>query len=276
MQRQKHFLLIGLGLFIATVPLSAQTVSLTRTGRSGVAIEAARPQLSDEDGTLGLTSGAFFLSGHGNVGGRTKLIMELPFAVARVDGFGPESSSAIGNPYVGLQLAHNGVRFDLGGRLPLASENEFASFVGAVAELERMEAFLPNAASVSAAVSAAVRAESGPARGIGIAVFGGPSLLIPTGDDRFSVNENELMLTYGIEPAYRSANVRAGARFLGRYITTEEGSFAERSMHQVGVFADFGAGHVRPGLHVRMPLDKDMREDLPWILGLNVQVILNR
>lgn len=271
MRYRTRFLFIGLAMIAAAGPLSSQTVSLTRPGRYSVALEAARPQLTFGDERVGATSGAFFLSGHAAVGARANLIVELPFAHAQVDGFLSESSSTLGNPYVGLQVIRDRVRFDFGGRLPVADDDEFASFIGVAAELERMEAFLPDVASLSGAL----RIETGPANGMNFAVFVGPSLLVFTGDDVLN-DDNEVMLTYGIEPAYRGTSVRAGARLLGRYAATGEGAFADRSMHQLGLFADFGAGRIRPGVHLRLPLDEDLREDLPWILGLNIQFVLNR
>ena len=272
MRFQTRFLFIGLAMIAATAPLSSQTISLTRPGRYSIALEAARPQLTFDDESVGAASAALFLSGHAALGSRANLIVELPFAHAKVDGLLSESSSTVGNPYVGLQLVRDRVRFDVGGRLPLVDEGEFATLIGVAAELERMEAFLPDVASLSASI----RMETGSEKGMHVAVFAGPSLLMFTGDDILN-DGNELLLTYGIEPAYRGASVRAGARLLGRYVATgDDGTFADRSIHQLGLFADFGAGRVRPGVHLRFPIDEDMREDVPWILGLNVQFVLNR
>ncbi|MEX2282176.1 MAG: hypothetical protein WEE89_06810 [Gemmatimonadota bacterium] len=97
-----------------------------------------------------------------------------------------------------------------------------------------------------------------------------------TGDEEFGDNRNELLLTYGFEPVYRAASLRVGARFLGRYYATIDGDFGERSLHEVGWFADFAAGRLRPGLHLRFPIDEDyFRQNHRFILGLHIQVVLS-
>jgi len=281
MQLQNHFILISLGLIAAAAPISAQTVTLIRPGRYSIAFEAARPYFKDGEG-LKLGTGAYFLSGHADLGSRAKLILELPYAVARGDDV-PGTSNIIGNPYAGLQLVLGRSRIDLGARIRSWDSNlietdegqtfnGWATIIGVTTELERSEAFFRNVASLTAAI----RVDAGPPTGAGVTFFGGPSLLMFTGDDEFGDNRKELLLTYGLEPVYRTASLRAGARFLGRYYATVDGDFGERSLHEVGLFADFAAARLRPGLHLRFPIDEDyFRQNHRFILGLHIQVVLS-
>src|SRR5688500_7791690 len=112
MALQNHLILVSLGLIAAAAPISAQTVTLVRPGRYSIAFEAARPYFKGEEGVK-FGTGAYFLSGHADLSSRTKLILELPYAVARADDT-PRTSNIIGNPYAGLQLVRGRARIDLG------------------------------------------------------------------------------------------------------------------------------------------------------------------
>jgi hypothetical protein len=68
--------------------------------------------------------------------------------------------------------------------------------------------------------------------------------------------------------------VHAGARLSARWSATEDGSFGERSLHQVGLFANLGRGNIRPTLQFRIPIDDDLRESMKWSGGMGVQIQL--
>jgi hypothetical protein len=51
-------------------------------------------------------------------------------------------------------------------------------------------------------------------------------------------------------------------------------NFSERSVHQLGLNAIIGKGRVKPGVHLRLPLDKDLQNSLDFVLGLNLGIQL--
>jgi hypothetical protein len=179
-----------------------------------------------------------------------------------------ESSSSIGNPYLGVQLQKNWFTVDVGGRAPLASNEEAATFLGLFTDLDRFEAFIPDGATVSAVA----RAETITSMGFGVAGFGGPAYMIYTGDE--TDIDNELEMVYGVEASYRTGPLHAGARLSARWVTTEDGSFGANSVHQAGIFANVGRGSIRPTFQFRIPIDDDLRETMKWSGGVGVQIQL--
>jgi hypothetical protein len=96
---------------------------------------------------------AFFLSLRSQIGSRSFLMVELPFAHATVDKKIDREFSffrlrgywnTIGNPYIGLELGGPTSRFftEVGIRLPLVkTDNNYAARVGEEADYDRYEAF---------------------------------------------------------------------------------------------------------------------------------------
>jgi hypothetical protein len=270
MTRVTRIISLAAVLASAGAPLAAQSVGAAQQGRYGIGLEAMRPQTKDP-GSSDINGATVFLSGHAELRPAARLQLEIPFVFSKAtEGGISESSSSIGNPYVGVQLHKNWVTFDVGGRAPLASSEEAATLLGLVTDLDRFEAFIADAASVIAVG----RAEAITSTGFAVAGFGGPSYVIYTGDE--SDVDNELMLIYGVEASYRTGFVHAGARLSARYITTEDGSFGEKSLHQVGLFANLGRGSIRPSFQFRIPVDDDLREQTKWSGGMGLQIELGK
>src|SRR5687768_13330965 len=188
------------------------------------------------------------------IGDDLAFVGELPVATMSVDEgflFGNETSTMIGNPYLGFETREvgDGGWFELGLRPPLASEEEFAFLAGMAADVDRWEAFLPNAFFVRAA---AHWRDDPREDGIGADLRVAPAVWIPEDGD------TELFATYGAQVLFHSPQARGGVGLGGRWLVTEvEGDFGERSTHQLDLAADFLRGGVRPGLIVRIPLDDD-------------------
>ena len=92
----------------------------------GITFEALHPFLEDDDG-VSILSGAYFLGVRYPLNERLAIIGELPFAYISVDSeLGDESSSAIGNPLLGLALTRGNLEFGFAGRLPAPPDDEFA------------------------------------------------------------------------------------------------------------------------------------------------------
>jgi hypothetical protein len=264
--------IISLAAALAAVSarLSAQNVGAPVQGRYGLALDAMRPQprFFENYENNGAT---LFLSAHAELKSGVRVHADVPFAFSKEKQLGvSQTSSTIGNPYLGIELQRQWLTVDLGARAPLASKDEVAAALGMITDLDRMEAFIPD----MAAVTAVARAEVVSASGFGVAGFGGPDLLLYTGAE--TDVENELLVIYGVEVSYRSNIVHTGARLSARMITTEPGSFNERSVHQLGLFANVGHGVVRPTLQFRIPIDNDLRDQAKWSGGVGLQIELGK
>lgn len=254
-----------IGIALVPVLSHAQVIEIPRVGATGIAFEALHPNLSDEDASI-LTA-AYYLSGHHQISSRALLVFQLPVAYSSISSVAG-SSSTIGNPYVGIALSREKSSLEFGVRFPLASEDEEATFVGVFTDAMRMEAFLPDV--LSARVSARqdfVRTDRA-AFGMQIA----PVLLVPTGDG----SDPELIVNYSAGVSVMQPQARFHARAGGGLIVTEAGRFAERTLHQLGIAADFGPGRVRPGAYLSVPLDADYQELVDIVFGLTLQINVGR
>lgn len=242
---------------LATNAASAQT-ALPRDGRSGFAFEWLNA-FADEDG-LKFPSGAAFISGHFTIGTRSLVLAELPIGRSQTD-FG--TSSAVGNPYVGLRFLPSAVAVDVGVRLPVGSEQEPALLLGFLTDIEHYEAFITEATTLQLEVSSR---RSRPA-GFSVDLFGGLSIASTDGD-------NLELGKYGLQASYLDDALRFRSRLAGRlFLDCDQCSLGERTIHQISAAADFGRGQVRPGVNLIVPLEDDS-ELLKFSLGLYVAVIL--
>jgi hypothetical protein len=98
-----------------------------------------------------------------------------------------------------------------------------------------------------------------------IRLRGGPSLIIvPGGGDGVL----PLIVDYGLQCGYESKRFSAGAGYTGRVYGLG------LMVHQLGFNANLGLGRIRPGVHFRVPLDEESKEDLDYVLGLNLGIHL--
>lgn len=215
---------------------------------------------------------SFFLNLHLPVSESTYIVGELPFSYAKLEYDpqfgGDESGSTIGNTYLGVEYQGKGnSRFmgEFGVRIPLASETSVATFTGLLTDfVDRGEAFAPKVISVHGMFNYLHQEE----QGLSLRFRGGPVLWYNTEDT--GGDRTEFLLRYGFIIGYNSPVVRFHGGFNGLYIVTEEGDFGEKSLHQFGISANYGSGTVRPGISLRVPLDKDYQELLDSTVGLEV------
>lgn len=251
----------------ATAP--AQSPWLAPRQDHPIALEVVKP-IFDEDDFNTLTSAAF-LSFTVWTGENASIVAELPFAYAGVDDgefSDGESSTTLGNPYVGVEIRgkDSPSSFEIGVRAPLTSDEEVAALVGAFADIDRFEAFLPDVVSLSGFGTYRSRTRNG----VEFVLHGGPIFAMQTDPD--GGDQAELNLRYAAQIWYRPGAYALGLGATGRAFVTEDGNFGERTAHQVGIAANVDLGGVRPGIQVRIPLDEDLRDLMDFTVGLSLQV----
>lgn len=257
----------------AATPASAQSIWLDRTVPKTLHLEIAKPLIDgDVDGFFTFTP---YVSTRLPLSSSLSFVGELPAATFEVEGFfDDETSTTIGNPYLGIESHVNdgsGPWFEIGARLPLASDEEVAVLTGIATDLDRWEAFLPENFFIRGAAHVRRHPEAG---SVGFDFRLAPTLWIPEGDDDADV---ELFTTYGAQLLFRARDVRGGVGLTGRWFTTADEDVEDEVDHQLEAAFDFLAGSVRPGLTLRVPLDDDsiLLDDLSdGTIGLTLNFLL--
>jgi hypothetical protein len=248
----------------------AQSIWLDRTVPRSIHLELAKPMLeTDADGFLTFNT---YLSTRLPLGRSLSFVGELPVAMLEIESsfFEDETSTAFGNPYVGIESHVNGESggwFEFGVRVPLASEEEEAVVTGIIADVDRWEAFFPNAVFVRGAAHWRLHPRPG---GVGADFRFAPILWIPEEE-----GETEMFATYGAQVLFQATNARGGAGITGRWFVTDDGD-GDATAHQFEAAFDFLSGDVRPGLTLRVPLDDELLifASPDATIGLTVNILL--
>lgn len=266
---RSKYLTIGLFLTLLAAPAAAQSYWMD-AGKDEFSLELMRPMLAEDE--LTTTSLSLFAAGKFAVRENVAVAFDLPFVRARQDITDAQSSSSIGNPYVGVEwgLPQYSLHLTGGARLP-AAKFEFDRLLGQsfgiLSTVDRMEAFMPETASLL--TSAHVTRSLAPA--IHVAARLGLNMALYTetedGDD-----SSDLFTLYGAQGWYETGAVRVGGGFLGRLLLTGEAetSFSDNSLHEAGLWLDYAVGPTRTGINLRMPLDDQMSDIMDFTVGLIV------
>jgi hypothetical protein len=253
-------------LAVAVAPLPGQSLWLDRRADEAVGLEILKPNF-DGNANTSLVTSTLMLSGRHAVGGRVRFVWELPAAIYG-DDFQDEAT--IGDPYLGLEIRSSTGRVfgELGVRAPLASEDKDAArFTGMFTDLDRWDAFAVHFVPLKALVNY----RSVAATGLVARVGGGPAFWISTQ----SGTDSEVMLHYNGQLGYESRQASMIAGVSGVAILSESDvDLGERTLHQLGAAASFGAGRLRPGVQLRVPLDNDLTGILDFVVGLHLTVAL--
>jgi hypothetical protein len=255
-------------------PLGAQSIWQDYTSREGISIEFLKPNYVDEEDFSFLTSVAF-LSGRFPITRSIVFSGELPFSYVNWDiPQGPDlgAQKTFGNPYFGLELhlRRTPIFFELGARAPLTGdiddENGEAILNGALTDfVDRAEAFATNAIPVSGYINYILSTRTG----FSLRLRSGPAFWIASGDRE----KSEAFILYSAQIWYETGIVRFGGGFSGRYSTSmEEGTFGERSMHQLTFGLDLILGIFRPGVSIRIPLDEEYKEMISSVFGISLGI----
>jgi hypothetical protein len=259
----------------------AQSIWLDRSQEKTLALEVLRPDFKNEDDEFARSSNSgwvLFWSSRVPLSKSFHLVGELPFAFgsykyeSRGSGFRrSESESTIGNPYLGVEVGEQDIPVfvELGIRLPLASENNFLGVMtGFYTDMDRLEAFVPNMVPINVMINLH---QTG-ANGFQFRLRGGTTLLLDTGEGEDTTEE---FIGYSAQAGYRFQHLSLMAGFSGRAIVSEDDlNYGERSFHQLGFNASVRLGQWRSGLHLRLPLDEDLKEPLDAVFGAQLGVLL--
>jgi hypothetical protein len=249
--------LIGM---ISAASAPAQSLWLDRSRPSLVSVQFLKPIY--DGGNSSFATAVGYLDARANISESLSFVGEAQYSA--YDAKGSRSTSfSIGNPYAGLELRNSSgtSRLEVGVRFPFAVQSEGAALVnGAVADISRFGAFLPETYVVQALGDFRTPGDEGPYLRARL----GPQLATPENGN----GDSELFGQYALIGGYETASVRVGAGLVGVMLLSEENlDFSERTIHQLQLNADFGKGTFRPSVFATLWLDEDLRDDVPLVVG---------
>jgi hypothetical protein len=272
----KHTRIIIVGfLFLVSIENTAhsQSLWLRYPKLHSLSLEYFSPSFKS-DGLFSRIKGTtVFLTGRFNLSNVIAGVLELPYAngsyeaaMYSVSG----SSSSLGNPYVGLEYYSQSAPFfgEFGIRLPVFNKNEMlAGLTGIYSDLDRWEAFIPEAFTVSTYGNFAARSESGVYTRLRV----GPSFWIST---KSSGDASEALLGYSARVGYASESFDLAMIGFGKMILTEGGEVNKRTYHQLAFSLGLNIGIVRPDIQYRIVLDEYLKHVVSNIIGVSLNVAL--
>ncbi|WP_420455579.1 hypothetical protein [Rubrivirga sp.] len=265
-----------LALVLAASAASAQPEWRTHPARPSVSLDALYA-VGDDDlvatddqgnlvGTVDAVSSVLLLSGRVPVGARWGVRAEVPLAYTRFsgpNGLGgvlDESDTAIGNPYVGVEASvGRSVVLGAGVRVPLfndVAESEGFGWQGGLgADFERFEAYVPDLLTVSA--SAVYARALGPAVRLRGRLTPAVVADVSGAENANGPGTTDVVVGYGLqaEADVRAVALRGGV--VGRQFLTGRRFEAFETTATVVAGATVEVVGIRPGLLVRVPLDRD-------------------
>lgn len=252
-------------VFSANRTLMAQTLWIKPAGNS-LSINALKPDFDGDASTSVLTSVWYGTLRYG-LTPRIKIVADISVAHFGSD-FG-DSETAFGNPYLGVEFISPTSSFfgEFGTRLPLAPDDNFGNLVGAVTELDRLEAHVPDVLSLLLIGNFFKEYPTG----VYTRLRAGPSILVPTTDGR----DTELFAVYGGLVGYANNGFDVSGGISGRAILSESDiDVGERTLHQAGIKASYATGRIRPSFQIRFPLDSDLSDiiDLSYGIGVSIEL----
>jgi hypothetical protein len=268
---RRAVLTFALALLLAA-PASAQSIWLDREHRPSALVEIEFPTFDGADSNF--PTWTWFAATRLPLGRTTSFVGELPYAHGSFgSGLSEVSEATVGNPYLGIECAAHptGPRFELGARLPLASDDKLIPFVvGYYTDVERQQAFVPDQVPVRLGIHYHHAPEGGARVAWDLRLV--PAVWIKTKDGFLS--DSEVFLGYGGLVRYEGEQVRVGGGLTGRWNVTNDGAdFGEASNHQLDLAADFLSGSVRPGIQIKLPLDSELTNTLDSVFGVSVTIL---
>ncbi len=218
------------------------------------------------DNTVGVVSTAVLLSGKVTVGPRWAVRGEVPLAYSSVSGPLPggdtfdQSDASLGNPYLGVEVRlRPEVVLGAGVRLPLFNDptdvDQFGWQGGVGADVERFEAYVPDVLTVSA--SADVTPRLGDSARLRLRLAPAVVSDVSGAENVGGRDATGLLLGYAVlgEVDVRAVTLRGGVT--GRPNLTGDRFQVFETTATLAAGATVDVGGVRPGVAVRVPLDRD-------------------
>ncbi len=224
-------------------------------------IEAMHPQFKFADGEPSTLTSAWFVTIAVPIYERLNLVGQLPFAFGELEGGSvPTSDETIGNPALGLRFDHKRLTIDVGLRVPLVKTG-FAGFIGALADIDRQEAFIPDIVPFYGMIRSQIDVGK-----FSIIPYGGATFMVITDHQEeffdyveeifdINLNDGELYLLYGGEGWWELKPLYLGAAFNGRGWVSSGGAVSKSTTNQISLGAKMVFEQFSPGLLYRFPLD---------------------
>jgi hypothetical protein len=215
----------------------------------------------------GITSWLVDFGGRVRLSADAYLLADLPLSITSTSG--PASGGdgvLVGNPFLGVGFTSPaGLRAEVGVRAPLVGSNApiNSALTGALVNIERLEAYVPETWSITADLSLEKHIDPS----VRVELGGGPMVAFPKGG-----GTKPMYMNYRAGLGYDVSPVRVMAFFSGRWYTNSSGNFGQATVHQLSFAGTYLASRVRPTLYVRVPLDQDLSDFLSLIIGAGVSV----
>jgi hypothetical protein len=265
-------------LLMLSSMLSAQFAWPRTADGSCIKIEYLAPSLAQNSSFMSVTGYTMSLSGHFRVGEGTFIAAEIPYTSTTVKYSNPyyggtqsTTKSSIGNIYMGLEFVGEDPTIfgELGMRLPtISKDNMEASILGILGDANRWEVYVAELLAVQGAVNYHPVYESG----VGLLFRIGPSVWIPTKGS--GGNDTEVFIDYGAGVGFENETFRIGGGISGRAIVTEETFFFDkRAVHHVEFGTNVRIAQFRPGVFIRIPLEKEVSDVISQTLGISLSYV---
>jgi len=256
-------------LAAASRPASAQSLLLTQENIDYAAVEFLKYDFHG-DANSGFFTMTAFATLRYKVQPALALVVEVPYARYDPKSYG-DPESTVGDLYLGLEQrsGRDGPSFEFGVRLPTTSEDKVdAAVLGILSDVNRWEAFLPKTFAVVPGVNYRYL---GP-NDVGIRVRAAASMDVPTGDNN---GDTEIYGLYAIQFVYMGAGAEGSVGLSGRiWVTEGDLDIGQRTVHQLDAAVNLAGMKVRPGAHLRIPLDEDFGDLIDATFGVQLMVVL--
>ena len=177
-----------------------------------------------------------------------------------------EKSNGIGNFSFSYEIFRpdTNVSYEIGVRLPMASETEPAPVMGAVADYDRLEMYVPDYLTLNFLINVRKEADN-----YFVTAHFGPSFLIRTGSSTTG-NGLEMLLAGSVQGGIYMQNFCFSMGYSGRFDASDNMDFADRFVHQIGAVASYKTGQFQPSVFLRAPIDKNLEQALNFVYGIGV------